>query len=91
MAWDSTYQVLYPAVRVERVAPLASIADGTASWCQSCGLCWVVLLDGHTQLRSQDEQVTQVQHGHSMGTHSACVTRCYIKNPACCRHVKILN
>ena len=55
MAWDSTYQVLYPAVRVERVAPLASIADGTASWCQSCGLCWVVLLDGHTQLRSQSK------------------------------------
>ena len=40
---------VYPAVTVERIAPLASVADGTANWCQSSGLCWVVLLDGHTQ------------------------------------------
>ena len=42
-------QLLYPTVTVGRVAsPLVSVADGTASWCHSSGLCWVVLLDGHT-------------------------------------------
>ena len=48
MAWGPTYQVLYPAVMVGRVAPLVSVADITASSCHSSGLCWVVLLDGHT-------------------------------------------
>ena len=48
VAWGPTYQVLYPAVTVGRVAPLASVADITTSWCHSSGLCWVVLLDGHT-------------------------------------------
>ena len=46
-----TYQVLYSAVTVGRVAPLASVADSTANWCLSSGLCWVVLLDGHTWQR----------------------------------------
>ena len=48
VAWGPTYQVLYPAVTVGRVAPLASVADITASWCHSSELCWLVLLDGHT-------------------------------------------
>ena len=42
VAWGPTYQVLYPAVTVGRVAPLASVADITASWCHSSGLCNVL-------------------------------------------------
>ena len=42
MAWDPAYPVLYPA------APLPSVSDGSASWRHSSGLCWGVLLDGHT-------------------------------------------
>ena len=38
--------VVYPAVTVGRAAPLASVSDGTASWCHSFGMRWVVLLDG---------------------------------------------
>ena len=48
VAWGPTYQVLYPAVTVGRVAPLAFVADIATSWCHSSGLCWVALLDGHT-------------------------------------------
>ena len=48
VAWGPTYQVLYLAVTVGRVAPLVSVSDDTASWCHSSGLRWVVLLDGHT-------------------------------------------
>ena len=91
MAWCPTYQVLYPVVTVERVSPLASVADSTASWCQSSGLCWVVLLDGHTQWHNQDEQVTQAQHGHSMGTFITCVTGiCYkIRHVPPCKNFKL--
>ena len=45
LAWDPTYQVLYPTVTVGRVAPLKSVADGAASWCHSLGQCRVVLLN----------------------------------------------
>ena len=39
VAWGPTYQVLYPAVTVGRVvAPLASVANSTASWCHSSEL-----------------------------------------------------
>ena len=48
VARGTAYPVLYPAITVGRVAPLVSVSDGTASWCHSSGLRWVVLLDGDT-------------------------------------------
>ena len=57
VAWGPTYQVLYPAVTVGRLAPLASIADIITSLCHSSGLCWFVLLhmaDGQMLLLESD-------------------------------------
>ena len=49
VAWGPTYKVLYICCsHSEMGSPLASAADSTASWCHNSGLCWVVLLDGHT-------------------------------------------
>ena len=42
MAWGLTYQVLYPAVTVGRVAPLVSVADSTAG----CAARWTHMANG---------------------------------------------